>query len=681
MMMVMVSLSTSLVLTYAILQTQTVTSQVSQNALRTDLASQAAQTGAAGALARMQSPDWQGVSVPLYQTIYSDGDGTASYTVTFQKYPPQPTDTISLTTATSDSLKGSLTVSTSNTSNTSKPTGTSYTSNTAAETQIIPGDPALVVLVSSQGLWQSLHDRQQKATRTVEVLVNLEPRLPGRGIVSADYSAAEDVSANPGDFDQIQTFALCASRKDEGKSLVFDPQQRFDGNVWVEKKISAYQSSKWSTTARNVVLQDLAAKYATTNKNVLTVQHPHPFGGPVTFRSQPDTNSRNDLAVLGIPWKRDENKWNWPTINYSEWQRYQLYQGGFSYHAETLSSTLQNITLRPTENNPLGVFYARGSITVGHDVTIQGTLVSEGTVNVIGNRVRMGSYNWRDGEGAGQVGDVDFVPRLPAIVARDLVFGRDSTAVVEGAVVVHTSVTGAGGQYELTANTFGQLLSAEITGSATARPMQQPQSKVTVSKGSELSAITGGELFAIWLSDGASGSWYPISAVNAAEKTLTVIGEARFDSPTPFRIKSIRKRSVDIRGPVVGAWFNFGCPDAWANLTSSQWNTLYTNWQAAVAAAPKNSVPIRFLDYLAIPQNFGVLGSSFSYSQSAYSTWYSHLLRYGLSVEPTLHVRPISRVSYRWSPPLFEPYKGTADNGKHAGYRWKVLSWREIEGS
>ncbi|MBI5759839.1 MAG: hypothetical protein HZA46_15075 [Planctomycetales bacterium] len=679
----MVSLSTSLVLTYAILQTQTVTSQVSQNALRTDLAAQAAQTGAAGALARMQSPDWQGVSVPLYQTIYSDGDGTASYTVTFQKYPPQPTHTVSVTTGMLDSFESSVTISTSNTTTSSTPTATSSISMTAtaAESETIPGDPALVVLVSSQGLWQSSHDSQQKATRTVEVLVNLEPRLPGRGIVSADYATAEDVAANPGDFDQIQTHALCASRKDEGYSLVFDPQHRFDGQVWVERKISAYRGSKWSTTARNVVLQDLAAKYVTTNKNVLTVQHPHPFGGPVTFSRQPDTNSRNDLAALGIPWTQVENKWNWPTINYSEWQQYQLYQGGFSYRADTLSSTLQNITLRPSETNPLGVFYARGSITLGHDVTIQGTLVSEGTVNVIGNRVRVGSYNWRDGEGAGQVGDVDFVPRLPAIVARDVVFGRDSTAIVEGAVVVDRSVTGAGGQYELTANTFGQLLSAEITGSATARPLQQPQSKVSVNKSSELNAITGGELFAIWLADGASGTWYPISAVNAAEKTLTVIGEARFDSPTPFRIKSIRKRSVDIRGPVVCAWFNFECPDAWANLTSSQWNTLYTNWQAAVAAAPKNTVPIRFLDYLAVPQNFGVLGSSFSYSQSAYSTWYSHLLRYGLTVEPTLHVRPISRVSYRWSPPLFEPYKGTADNGKHAGYRWKVLSWREIEGT
>jgi hypothetical protein len=280
----------------------------------------------------------------------------------------------------------------------------------------------------------------------------------------------------------------------------------------------------------------------------------------VTFRGKADKGSSDDLAALGVPNHRNDKKWSWPTISYSEWQQYQLYKGGFFYSADMLGSSLQGVTLRPSPSNPLGVFYARGSVTVGNDVTIQGTIVCEGTVTITGNRVRVGSYNWRNSDGTGNVGDVEFVPRLPAIVARDLVFGRETTAVVEGAVVVNTSVTGAGGKYELTANAFGQLLTTEFTGTATARPLQQPLSEVSLSGTTLSSTITGGDLFAIWLADGASGAWYPISSVDAKAKTLTVIGEARFDSPTTFRIKSIRKRSVDIRGPIMGAWCSFVCP-------------------------------------------------------------------------------------------------------------------------
>lgn len=635
MMMVMVSLSTALVLTYAILQTQSITSQVSQNALRTDLASQAAQTGAAVALERMQSPDWKGVTSPLNQTIYSDGVGTASYTVSFQQY--------------------------------SQPAAGSPTVTTTASTTQIPGDNSLVVRVLSLGQWQSSQDINQQASRTVEVLVMLQPRFPGRSIVTGDNPTAEDVAANPGDYDAIQKFALVAGNRDDSKSLVMSLRDRIDGTVWVNKKTNLYNDLAWSGPARSTLMQNAGATYVTSTGGSLVVKHPHPFGGAVTLQSQPDGGMKSDLQNLAIPWTQTKASWMLPAIDYTAWQQYRLYQGGFRYVAQQVSASLQNITLRPNASNPLGVYYAQGSLTLGNDVTIQGTLVCNGNVNITGNRVRITSYNWLDHAGFDLVNNAKLAPRLPAVVAQNVWFSRDTTAVVEGAVVVSASLTGDTGRYELTTNSLGQILSAEYNGTATAKPLQQPWSEVTVSDASALKNISSGEQFAIWLTDGASGAWYPITAVDAHASKLTVIGEARFDSPTAYRIKGCRKRSVDLRGPVYGAWSSFNRPDDWGNLTASQWSTLYAGWQSAVSETPKGKTPIKFLDYLANPQN---------YPPASFPTYYS---QYGLTLEPTLHVRNAGNRSYRWTPPLFDMYTGTPDNGRQAGYRWKVLSWREVE--
>jgi hypothetical protein len=56
---------------------------------------------------------------------------------------------------------------------------------------------------------------------------------------------------------------------------------------------------------------------------------------------------------------------------------------------------------------------------------------------------------------------------------------------------------------------------------------------------------------------------------------------------------------------------------------------------------------------------------------------YTHAI-YGLTLEPTTHVRNTTGITYNWSPPLFEPYQATGTNAAYAGYRWKILSWREL---
>jgi hypothetical protein len=665
MMMVMVSLSTSVVLTYAILQTQSVSSQVNQNALRTDLASQAAQTGAAIALERMQSADWKGVDSPLSQVISSDGDGTLSYAVEFQRYPPE-TKTGSYTV---HSETGLVDGATSGVYLTADATLSATSSRGGTMPEGHRGDPALVVCVSSLGVWQSNHDLNQRAIRKVEVLVLLEPRLPGRALVSEDHAAAEDVAANPGDFDRIQTYTLVARSQQGKNSLVIDPGTRVDGRLWAEKGGTAlFNDPIWSKTIRTQVLRELGWMYVTSKGGNVVVQHPHPFGDQLAFRSQPESALRTELGQLAILWTRNEKAWVWPEVDFAAWKRYRIYQGGFAYDAQKTATWLNRVTLRPSDSNPLGVFYVSGSMTIQDDVTIQGTLVCDKTVKIVGNRVRVGSYNWRESDGSDHVADAQLIPRLPAIVANSVEFSRDTTARIEGTVVVRKSVTGAGGSYELPTNSLGQVDNVEYTGLATVRPLQQPLSEVVLLDKLWPTSLMGREEFAIWLTEGSSGAWYPIASVDPGAKSLTVIGEAPMDGPVSYRIKRIRKRSVDIIGPVLGEWHDFNRPDDWGNLSAAQWNTLYTNWLTVVSKAPAGTTPPRFIEFLANPNDF---------SGAEFGAGYSRL---GLNLEPTLHLRRNGRVAHHWSPPLFEPYAGTADNGKHAGYRWKVLTWREMEG-
>jgi hypothetical protein len=67
---------------------------------------------------------------------------------------------------------------------------------------------------------------------------------------------------------------------------------------------------------------------------------------------------------------------------------YQLYPGGQTYTVPLASSSLQNTTLAANpRTNPLGIFYNSGTVTIGNNVTLTGTLWSGGDVVVSGTNV------------------------------------------------------------------------------------------------------------------------------------------------------------------------------------------------------------------------------------------------------------------------------------------------------
>jgi len=258
------------------------------------------------------------------------------------------------------------------------------------------------------------------------------------------------------------------------------------------------------------------------------------------------------------------------------------------------------------------------------------------------------------------VNHAELWPRLPAVVADGLWSARNVRTRIEGAIAVKRHLDGAGGDFELMNGT-----DVAITGTATSQPLDQPYSSVQLSGTPDLTAVSATGVHSIWLQDGPTGNWYPIVGVNRTTDVLTVVGEVRHNATTAFRIGRTRLRYVDLHGPVFGEKFNINRPPAWSIPSTDQWDQLHIDWEASNAQRVQSGLtPIAFVRWLADPANF-VGGSSL-------------LSMYGLGLEPTFHLRNTSGISYRWSPPLFTAYPGTATDTTFAGYRWKVLSWREI---
>src|SRR5271165_6819504 len=91
---------------------------------------------------------------------------------------------------------------------------------------------------------------------------------------------------------------------------------------------------------------------------------------------------------------------------------YQIYQGGPTYNVGAVASTLSNVSLAPDPvNNPLGIFFNSSDITLGNNVSMTGTLVSGGTVNLTGSGINLLPYSMPSLAGSS-------TPiRLPTIVA------------------------------------------------------------------------------------------------------------------------------------------------------------------------------------------------------------------------------------------------------------------------
>jgi len=611
---VMVCVSASLVITLAFVRTQTSTARIRQNASRCDLALQAAHTGAAVALEAMHSPTWGGVDVPLSRDVLSDAEGTSSFQVTY--VPIEQTNP-----------------------------------------PVVPKDAPLYVVVRSTGKWVSAANAAEQVSKKVEVVARLLPRVPGRTIGPGDSANASDVAPNPGAYDQIQSYA--AAVKVLTQPFQVEPGNRVDGNLWLYDNPKIYGDEQWSATVRDTMLDAIGSQFGTTTGGP-AILHPHPLRGQLTFRTTPSAAIQSDLARLGVTWAQNGTVPSWPTVSYVPHQSYKVFQGGFTYQAVLLGSLQFNVTHKPTAANPLGIFYTGSDISLLNGTNIHGTLVCPQTVSIFGDWIHVASVNWLDTAGAAITWEGDKWPRPPAIIAKNMTIDGATKATITGAVAVQQTFQAGGGNFEYTA--VNDVL---ITGTATAQPIEQPRSLVQLQGAPNLSSIDASGNYSVWLENGATGGWHEIIGVDNTLKKLTIIGEVRHESPVNFRIRRTRLRFTDVQGPILAEKVLLKRSAAWNTPTAANWDTHYAAWTAINVDRAANSLPpMTFTDYLADPANW--------------SGWSNPHATYGLPLEPTVHLSNPSGVKYLWSAPLFAPYNGTGPDAQYAGYRWKVISWREV---
>lgn len=120
-----------------------------------------------------------------------------------------------------------------------------------------------------------------------------------------------------------------------------------------------------------------------------------------------------------------------------------VYADGHSYPRETLTmASVASTTLGPSTQNPLGIFWAEGSFTLGDNVTINGTLIVEGDLIVNGGNIKITAP-------AGQ-------PAL--IVAGDIRTRSNRSMTVNGVTWVGKAIRGDSGTSLLTTLGFNGAL-------------------------------------------------------------------------------------------------------------------------------------------------------------------------------------------------------------------------------
>lgn len=617
MILVMLAIGLSLAVTFGFMRTQITSLQSTQNDSRNDLALEAARTGISGALLRMQSTAWTGMSDTYSKIVQQDSANLVSCSATYGA-------------VTSGQVAG-----------------------------VSDSELPLHVAITSVGTWVSPSSSTTKVTRTIKAIVRLTPRLPGRTARAGDVSTATDLSTNSTGYSATLPYTLTTTSS-TSTSLNFDPGLRIEGPVWLSQRLALFNSESWSSTIRATMLTEIGNQFgATTAANMI---HPHPLTGPVTFSTAPTSAIQTDLGRLKTTWATTTQTPSATSMSTNNWLSYQLYEKGPVYTAVSLSSSLSATTLQPTATNPLGIFVRSGNLDVNSQVTVIGTLVVSGTVSIYGTGTTITAYNWLASGGTPVVSGADSWPRLPAIVAKAMNLSSGAQTVIEGAVMIDGQISGGGADY--TNPSYNQL---NITGNATALPSQQPYSTVQLQGSPDLSSVSGGRTYAIWLANGTSGRWFPIQSVDNSAKTLTVIGEIRQATAVSYKINLNRSNYINLNGPVVAGNVNFTSESMWG-IASIIWTNTTADWNTTNATLLSlNNPRISFSDWLSNPANL--------FNQGWFLPWNTAI--YGLRMEPTTSIQPMPGIRILSNTPLFKPYSSTGTDSAASGYRWKIIDWRE----
>jgi hypothetical protein len=214
---------------------------------------------------------------------------------------------------------------------------------------------------------------------------------------------------------------LCTLFQVDDHRFEITPPCRIEGAVRLQGDVKLGEYYAWSDTPRTRYFSDLNAMRSRS------LGDHRPLTGPVFLPSvKQDGATVGLLGALGItpidtP-VTSKVSFASPTGAFS----YQLYPGGKAYAAPATATTLSNTSLSADpQMNPLGIFRCASSVTVGDNVTIEGTLIGRDDVRVTGQNVQIRSTSLPALSGS------NTVVRLPALVISD---DFDVSATAQGGI-------------------------------------------------------------------------------------------------------------------------------------------------------------------------------------------------------------------------------------------------------
>jgi hypothetical protein len=399
---VLLVVSLGLAVSYAVLHTQGAAIQLQRNSDRQNAARQAALAGLTTALGTMhRTAEWKGVG---------------------------------------STLSGSL--------NTTDRYSVTYTAGDASLTSSQPeyGDYPYRVTLVSTGYAQDASQPTAIATYQVRAVVRLVPK---------------QLAAEPPGWNVLDPYALYQWRPDTDarkSRFIVEFPSRIEGKVRVQRELRLCEADPDKLEIRQRLLRDLQ----TMNK-VGEGDH-RPFSGDVhlPFADTPASTRALLTDELGLT-TADK-----PTSNEANWDHpgavtnYQIYPGGPTYNVPTVGPTLQNITLQPDPmTNPLGIFYYPGRLYVYDNVTVRGTLITDGgqgDIYIYAGNFRLESVNL-----PALSGTTAPIQLPAAVVGNDLGIWESATGSISGMVVVWHDVEFRQGPQKLINFTIaGRLVAKEV---------------------------------------------------------------------------------------------------------------------------------------------------------------------------------------------------------------------------
>lgn len=321
-------LSVSLALSYAVLRSQALATQVQSNGNLQARARAAAWTGFAAGLRAMHQSDWTGVNTSATLRLNSSDSYSVSWT-------------------TGDA---------------------SLTPGNAAYWEY----PYRVTLSVTGTSVDPLHSGV-RATRQLTAVVRLSPR---------------QLATEPPDWATMRQFTVY--QWSNGPAFNIDLPCRVQGPLWLQGHLQIAPTYPNPPPAHDQYLSDLASMAQNGYPDY------RPVTGPISIPNhQLDPKTRSLLnGSLGIS-TTDVPQTTPANFNYPGPARsYQIYPGGASYTVPRLSGQLNSATLGPDPlTNPLAIFYASGDLSLQNNVTVQGTLIADGTVSIDGLNVNLQPLN------------------------------------------------------------------------------------------------------------------------------------------------------------------------------------------------------------------------------------------------------------------------------------------------